>query len=65
MIVVKYGDLPSGGVSRLAPKHRECLRCQVKFHSEWAGERICPRCKGKSAWREGAPVRRHSASRHR
>jgi DnaJ-class molecular chaperone len=37
------------------PKLRPCLRCQGHFHSEWAGERICPRCKGTSAWRSGIP----------
>jgi hypothetical protein len=37
------------------PKLRSCLRCQGHFHSEWAGERICPRCKGTSAWRSGIP----------
>jgi len=37
------------------PKLRSCLRCQGHFQSEWAGERICPRCKGTSAWRSGIP----------
>ena len=36
-------------------KLRSCLRCQDEFPSEWAGERICPRCKGTSAWRSGIP----------
>lgn len=38
------------------PKVRECLRCQTKFESQWAGERICGRCKGSTAWRTGAPI---------
>ncbi len=36
-----------------APKTRHCLQCQSEFQSSWAGERICPKCKGKSAWRIG------------
>lgn len=39
------------------PKERECLRCQAAFKSEWAGERICTRCKSSNAWRSGLPVR--------
>lgn len=39
------------------PRLRPCLRCRVAFHSEWAGERICPRCKGTTAWRRGLPVK--------
>lgn len=39
------------------PQLRHCLRCSVVFHSEWAGERICARCKGTTAWRRGLPVR--------
>ena len=37
-----------------APKLRHCLSCQSEFESEWSGERVCPRCKRKSAWRAGA-----------
>lgn len=33
---------------------RSCLKCQTKFQSEWAGERICRNCKGSSTWRNGA-----------
>ena len=39
------------------PQSRHCLRCRGAFHSEWAGERICARCKGTAAWRKGLPVR--------
>jgi hypothetical protein len=38
-------------------KKRECLRCKSEFSSEWAGERICGRCKGSSAWKNGSPLR--------
>ena len=38
------------------PRTRSCLRCQSDFQSEWAGERICKRCKGTAAWREGGPA---------
>ncbi len=34
---------------------RRCLRCRDMFPSEWAGERVCPRCKKSAAWRNGAP----------
>ncbi|MEQ8396545.1 hypothetical protein [Thalassobaculum sp.] len=39
-----------------APKLRHCLRCQVEFHSQWSGERVCSRCKGTAAWRQGSPA---------
>jgi len=39
------------------PRLRPCLRCQAEFHSGWAGERICSRCKGSTAWRNGSPLR--------
>ncbi len=38
------------------PKERLCLRCRVPFWSEGFGERICRRCKGLSAWRNGVSV---------
>lgn len=38
------------------PKTRSCLRCETRFMSAWSGERICPRCKGSSAWRNDAPL---------
>ena len=43
---------------------RQCLRCETAFWSEGFGERICRRCKGLNAWRNGAPVSA-SASRRR
>ena len=35
-------------------KARICLICRSEFPSEWAGERICRRCKATSVWRNGA-----------
>lgn len=35
------------------PKLRHCLMCSNEFPSAWAGERLCSRCKGTSAWRRG------------
>jgi hypothetical protein len=35
-------------------KTRKCLRCRDTFDSEWAGERICPRCKSSQAWKSGS-----------
>jgi hypothetical protein len=34
-------------------KRRACLSCNSAFESEWAGERICPRCKTTATWRGG------------
>lgn len=34
-------------------RERECLMCHGQFPSAWSGERICPKCKGGSAWRQG------------
>src|SRR5690349_4198584 len=42
--------LDPGGYGR---RSRACLRCKTDFDSAWAGERICLRCKGSSAWRNG------------
>jgi hypothetical protein len=38
----------------LHAKRRPCLMCGTAFDSAWSGERVCPRCKGKPVWREGA-----------
>jgi hypothetical protein len=35
-------------------RERLCLSCRGAFDSAWVGERICPRCKGSSAWRSGS-----------
>lgn len=34
-------------------KTRSCLMCGKTFVSSHFGERVCPTCKGTSAWREG------------
>ena len=34
-------------------KTRQCLVCEAPFLSEWAGERICHKCKSKTKWRMG------------
>lgn len=36
-----------------AVKERKCLMCGQEFSSEWAGDRICRRCKATEAWRRG------------
>lgn len=33
---------------------RRCLVCQNPFVSKWVGSRVCPRCKGLDAWKDGA-----------
>jgi len=34
-------------------KTRKCLMCEDPFLSEWAGERICRKCKPTHNWRSG------------
>jgi len=34
-------------------KARKCLMCSTTFQSEWAGHRVCPKCRSRSSWREG------------
>jgi hypothetical protein len=36
------------------PKTRFCLMCSEKFVSKWKGDRVCKRCKGTAAWKQGA-----------
>lgn len=36
-----------------ALKPRQCLMCRQEFESEWAGERVCKRCKATASWRQG------------
>jgi hypothetical protein len=38
------------------PRQRKCLRCSDMFESQWAGERVCGRCKRSSSWRSGEPT---------
>ena len=49
----KNAEADADGARDDISKTRLCLTCQNAFESQWSGERICPRCKGKSAWREG------------
>lgn len=34
-------------------KKRQCLCCSTDFTSEWAGERVCQKCKASNGWRSG------------
>ncbi|MCP4326904.1 MAG: hypothetical protein GY791_00495 [Alphaproteobacteria bacterium] len=34
-------------------KIRRCLLCAENFESEWAGERICAKCRARAAWKQG------------
>ena len=34
-------------------KKRQCLCCSADFTSEWAGERVCQKCKASNGWRSG------------
>lgn len=45
------------------PKNRRCLRCDAVFLSEWAGHRVCTRCKSSGTWRNGVPISTISSSR--
>lgn len=45
------GDLEMESAHK--PKNRKCLMCAEPFPSEWAGERICKKCKSSAAWRQG------------
>lgn len=58
-------DTPGDSSPVDAAKTRRCLRCKTAFPSEWAGERICSRCKGTAAWRNGTPPRSHPAGGRR
>jgi hypothetical protein len=34
-------------------RERKCLMCSREFRSEWAGNRVCKKCRTSSAWKEG------------
>lgn len=55
-------NITDGPVNTNDPKVRQCLRCQGDFTSQWAGERICARCKSSNTWRSGIPVRAAASS---
>lgn len=56
----RRAEVPGSEAPWDVPKARECLRCKDSFESEWSGERICSRCKGTTAWRNGTPLRSNS-----
>lgn len=58
-------DAPSGQVTDDAARLRQCLKCRAKFRSEWAGERICSRCKSTVVWRRGATLKSQSVGTRR
>ena len=39
------------------PRTRRCLKCGADFPSEWAGQRVCAKCKKKVGWRSGTSLR--------
>jgi hypothetical protein len=62
---VPTADSPTDRAAADTARSRKCLRCAAVFQSEWAGERICARCKNTTAWRAGTPLRSHSAGPHK
>ena len=52
---VAPNETEAGMAPAAAPslKQRRCLMCREPFPSEWAGERICKRCRQTAAWRQG------------
>lgn len=47
----EYQTKPSSDTMNRLP--RLCLNCKSVFDSAWSGERVCARCKGTTAWRNG------------
>ena len=54
MILPHYSKLKPEPERERDPKVRNCLSCLHPFTSEWAGERICRKCKSSSWWRMGS-----------
>lgn len=57
-------SMTSDNNEKLDERHRKpraCLGCDTVFDSAWAGERICPRCRGSSAWRNGGSLETRSS----
>lgn len=50
---LKTPETEADGKREDESKTRRCLICKDPFLSEWAGERICRKCKSSSAWRTG------------
>lgn len=46
---------PSSASREDRAKERLCLKCRKAFDSEGFGERICPRCKSLTVWRNPVP----------
>jgi hypothetical protein len=51
MLCMSHDDSPHDRIPHR--KKRTCLSCNTAFESEWAGERVCPRCKTTATWRGG------------
>ena len=63
--MIKHEGLPMKPVDLKTPEYeedvrrdderktRKCLVCRDEFLSEWAGERICRKCKQRAEWRNG------------
>ncbi len=54
---------PAGPCSR--QRDRRCLMCRQAFPSDGPHNRLCPRCKGSSSWREGEMAYSTHERRHR
>jgi hypothetical protein len=54
---------PDPEVSDDRRRPRLCLKCRTSFASQWAGERICARCKATNAWQSGFQVQVHAWNR--
>ena len=63
MILPHYSKLKPEPEREHDPKVRSCLACRQPFTSEWAGERICPKCKHSSSWRMGSLPQWHVHSK--
>jgi len=42
-------------------KSRRCLKCNAEFESEGPHNRICPRCKTQSAWKNNGSINQQPA----
>ncbi len=56
MSTTTANEMPMDEPRTDVPKTRRCLRCETTFQSQWAGERICSRCKSSNTWRNGSPL---------
>jgi hypothetical protein len=58
-------EMPADQPAKDVNRQRDCLRCGDSFESEWAGVRICPRCKRSKAWQSGVSIGSGSTGRRR